>query len=164
MTHSAGATAEDVKMGHDTDHGRKSCRAGKKRWSGLEIVTMVGGFIVFWPLGLLALGAKLVRGEMWTGASHGAPPWAAYKEWKHAYKPEGFGFANAPWQKQQSTSGNEAFDAYRKQQLERLEAERRKLEDEQRVFSEHLAKLRRAKDQDEFDRFMAERNATSGQA
>ena len=167
MTHSAGATVEDAGTAHETEHGHKSCRKGKKRWSGLEIVTMVGGFIVFWPLGLLALGAKLVRGEMWTGASQGAPPWAAYQEWKRTHRPEGFGFANAPWQhrwQHQASSGNEAFDTYRKQQLDRLEAERRKLEDEQRVFAEHLAKLRRAKDQDEFDRFMAERNATSGQA
>jgi hypothetical protein len=39
-----------------------------------------------------------------------------------------------------------------------LEAERRKLEEEQKAFADHLAKLRRAKDQEEFDRFMAERN------
>jgi hypothetical protein len=165
MTHSASATVEGVGVEHDTGHGHKSCRNGKKRWSGLEIVTMVGGFIVFWPLGLLALGTKLIRGEMWPGASHGAPPWAAYKDWKQTHRPEGFGFANSQWQRRwnhRATSGNEAFDTYRKQQLERLEAERRKLEDEQRLFAEHLAKLRRAKDQEEFDRFMAERNAAPG--
>ncbi len=162
MTHSAGATAEDLGMGHYADHGHKSCRKGKYRWSGLEIVTMVGGFIVFWPLGLLALGTKLVRGEMWSGASQGAAPWAAYKDWKHAQKPDGFGFANSHWQ-HRASSGNEAFDTYRKQQLDRLEAERRKLEDEQRAFTEHLAKLRRAKDQEEFDRFMAERNTATQQ-
>jgi hypothetical protein len=44
-------------------------------------------------------------------------------------------------------------------QLARLEEERRKLDDEQKAFRDHLARLRKAKDQDEFDRFMAERNA-----
>ena len=39
------------------------------------------------------------------------------------------------------------------------EEERRKLDEEQKAFREHLARLRKAKDQDEFDRFMAERNA-----
>lgn len=46
-------------------------------------------------------------------------------------------------------------------QLERLEVERHKLEEEQKAFAEHLTKLRRAKHQDEFDRFMAERNLPS---
>jgi hypothetical protein len=45
--------------------------------------------------------------------------------------------------------------------LARLEEERRKLDEEQRAFGEYLAKLRKAKDQDEFDRFMAERVARS---
>jgi hypothetical protein len=41
--------------------------------------------------------------------------------------------------------------------LRRLDEERRMLEEEQKAFREFVEKLRRAKDQDEFDRFMAER-------
>ena len=48
-------------------------------------------------------------------------------------------------------------------ELARLEEERRKLDDEQKAFSEHLERLRKAKDQDEFDRFMAERKAPSAE-
>jgi hypothetical protein len=44
-------------------------------------------------------------------------------------------------------------------QLARLEEERCKLDEEQKAFREYLARLRKAKDQDEFDRFMAERRA-----
>ena len=55
-------------------------------------------------------------------------------------------------------SGNAAFDAYKREQLKRLDEERRKLEDEQKAFRDFVEKVRRAKDQDEFDRFMAERN------
>ena len=58
-----------------------------------------------------------------------------------------------------ASSGNAAFDEYKRTQLARLEEERRKLDDEQKAFRDHLARLRKAKDQDEFDRFMAERNA-----
>ena len=47
-------------------------------------------------------------------------------------------------------------------ELERLEAERRKLDEERREFSEFLRDLRRAKDHDEFDRFMAEREENDG--
>ena len=58
-----------------------------------------------------------------------------------------------------ASSGNAAFDDYKRTQLARLEEERRKLDEEQKAFREHLARLRKAKDQDEFDRFMAERKA-----
>ena len=53
-------------------------------------------------------------------------------------------------------SGNAAFDAYKREALDKLEAERRKLDEEQKAFHAFVDKLRRAKDQDKFDRFMAE--------
>jgi hypothetical protein len=157
----ASATAETLNQGHDGTYRRHRCgpRMGhKKRWAGAEIAAVVGGFIVFWPIGLAALGLKLFRGEMWNGASDGVTPWAAYKDWK-AKHPEGFQGFTAPNWAQGTSSGNSAFDAYKKEQLDRLEAERRKLAEEQKAFAEYLTKLRQAKDVDEFNRFMAERNA-----
>jgi hypothetical protein len=155
MNTGSAATAETLNPGNDGTYSRT--RSHKKRWSGAEIAAVIGGFIVFWPIGLAALGLKFFRGEMWTGASEGVAPWSAYKSWKdknpEAMKP----FTAKAWHSA-TGSGNTAFDDYKKQQLERLEQERRKLEDEQKAFAEHLSKLRRAKDQDEFDRFMAERN------
>ncbi len=136
--------------GTDYKSYRGCCGTMKKPWSPWEIGAVVGGFIVFWPLGLLALGLKMWKGEVWKGASEMNAPWKDFK------KSENYGFAKG-WQGH-GGSGNTAFDDYKKAQLERLEAERRKLEDEQRAFSEYLAKLRKAKDQDEFDRFMSERN------
>jgi hypothetical protein len=53
----------------------------------------------------------------------------------------GFGF---------SSSGNRAFDDYKAETL-------RRLEDEQNEFFEFLDRLRKSKDQAEFDQFMAER-------
>ena len=47
-------------------------------------------------------------------------------------------------------SGNAAFDEYREETL-------RKVADEQRGFREFLERLRRSKDKQEFDRFMADR-------
>ena len=41
----------------------------------------------------------------------------------------------------------------------RLDEERRKLDDEQRAFHDYLRRLSEARDKEEFDRFMAERNA-----
>lgn len=49
-----------------------------------------------------------------------------------------------------ASSGNEAFDTYRNDAL-------RRLEDEQREFRAFLERLRQARDQSEFDAFMADR-------
>ena len=54
-------------------------------------------------------------------------------------------------------SGNAAFDEWRSAELARLDEERRKLDEAQRDFAEYVDAIRRAKDREEFDRFMAER-------
>lgn len=144
-------TADSMSHGN----GARHCGGIKKRpWSLPEVAIVLGGFIVFWPLGLVALGLKLFKGELWRGSSEFTAPWKDKSASDMASKWQGH------WQNKwhQPSTGNAAFDDYRKTQLERLEQERRKLEEEQKAFAEYLAKLRRAKDQDEFDRFMAERN------
>jgi hypothetical protein len=128
---------------------KKWCGMG--RWSPWEIGAMVAGFVVYWPLGLVAIFAKWKFGQMWKGSAAGVAPWAGFS------LPE-FGSWNKAWPAAGvAGSGNAAFDEYRRAQLERLEQERRRLEDEQREFRAFVERLRRAKDQDEFDRFMAER-------
>ncbi len=129
-------------------------RFARNPWSVWEIGAMVAGFVIFWPLGLLALFLKWKNGEMWRGAAEAKAPWSGFKKpdfgsWKN-YRTAGF-----------SQTGNAAFDDYRRAQFQRLEEERRKLDEEQRAFSGFVEKLRRAKDQEEFDRFMAERGAAS---
>jgi hypothetical protein len=56
-------------------------------------------------------------------------------------------------------SGNAAFDEWRTAELARLDEERRKLDEAQREFAEYVDAIRRAKDREEFERFMAERRA-----
>lgn len=55
-------------------------------------------------------------------------------------------------------SGNSAFDDYRAAELKRLDEERRRLDEERRAFEQYVHDLRRARDKEEFDRFMSERN------
>jgi hypothetical protein len=60
------------------------------------------------------------------------------------------------------STGNHAFDEYRADAL-------RRLEEEQKEFTEFLERLRKARDKTEFDQFMAERtsrtqNASGGEA
>ncbi len=156
MTYSASAGLEQGGVTHKRGCGLSSMG----RWSAWEVGAMVAGFVVFWPLGLIAIFLKWKNGEMWKGSANTAAPWASLKMpdlsgwssgWNGGWKSQSYGFAG---------SGNAAFDDYKREQLKRLDEERRRLDDEQRAFRDFVERLRRAKDQDEFDRFMSERRAT----
>jgi len=122
-------------------------------WTPATIALMVIGFVVFWPLGLAML-AYILWGDrldgfkrdvnratdgLFAGCRRGAPR----------------GYAR---------TGNVAFDDWREKELERLAEERRKLDEMRDEFDEYARELRRAKDQEEFDRFMAERNRRTAPA
>ena len=115
-------------------------------WTPLTILLMVVGFIVFWPLGLAML-AYILWGDR-------VPEIRRYfvnakRDWSHESRCGRRGHAR---------SGNVAFDAYRKNELKRLEEERRKLDEDLRAFEGFMRDLRRARDQEEFDRFMRDRS------
>ncbi len=128
----------------------------KPQWGPLTIALMVLGFVVWWPLGLAML-AYILWGEVFGGSADKAQGFVnRAKAWKmencgpngHAYR--------GHWRN--SASGNAAFDDYRAEQLRRLEEERKRLDEEIGAFHEYMANLRKAKDREEFDRFMRERN------
>ncbi len=155
--------------GSATANDRRSRRV---RWRGVELFAMILGFIVFWPVGLAILFLKIwqkregrpdqdlvdfvrergseMRGQcMATRTQWGAADWGR-SEWKPFAGPR--------------PTGNSAFDDWRSAELARLEEERQKLVQAERDFAEHLDKLRRARDREEFDRFMSERSAQQRQA
>jgi Protein of unknown function (DUF2852) len=109
---------------------------GNPAWIALTVV----GFLIWWPLGLVALGYLVGSGRIarWTGC--GARRWQQSAQ----------GTPSGWWSSRSPSSGNRAFDEYRSETL-------RRLEDEQREFKEFLNRLRHAKDKAEFDQFMAER-------
>lgn len=98
------------------------------------IALMVFSFVFFGPLGLVVLFYMIWSGRMGCSKS----------ERKHRFGRKGF----AP-------TGNSAFDAYREETLKRLE-------EEQGAFESFMERLRKAKDQAEFDQFMDERRRPSG--
>ncbi|MBV8095339.1 MAG: DUF2852 domain-containing protein [Acetobacteraceae bacterium] len=113
---------------------------GRAAWVAATIM----GFWLFWPLGVAILMFLAWSGRMrafrmqpsrWNKYSAWAPPFGSVWGGRFQY--------SAP-------SGNQAFDEYRAETL-------RRLEEEQREFVEYLERLRRAKDKEEFDQFMAER-------
>ncbi|MBX3447233.1 MAG: DUF2852 domain-containing protein [Parvibaculaceae bacterium] len=101
---------------------------------GAWIAMMVIGFIVFWPIGLALLFYMI-----WSGKMQG---------WKR----DGLHGCASQFRSHRRSSGNTAFDSYRDDML-------KKLEEEQKAFGEFMERLRRAKDQQEFDQFMNERRA-----
>jgi hypothetical protein len=136
---------------------------GGTRWTGVELIAMVLGFMVFWPIGLAILGFKYWQYK--TGGSDLQT--VATGAFRNARSAMGGFQASAPgqWARQNwtngftSSTGNAAFDAWKGAEIARLEAERRRLEDAHREFSEWLETVRKAKDREEFERFMNERRA-----
>jgi hypothetical protein len=126
----------------------------KPQWGPLTIALMVLGFIVWWPLGLAML-AYILWGEMFGGSADKAQTFVNRSK---AWARENCGPGSRNWHGgyNRHSSGNAAFDEYRAEQLRRLEEERRRLDEEINAFHEYMANLRKAKDREEFDRFMRE--------
>lgn len=117
-------------------------------WTPATIALMVIGFMVFWPLGLAML-AYIIWGDRLDG----------FKRDVNGSTDRFFGACRkaGSW-KAQPRTGNVAFDDWREAEFERLAEERRKLDETMAEFDTYARELRRAKDQDEFDRFMAARS------
>ena len=115
-------------------------------WTPLTILLMVIGFMVFWPLGLAML-AYIIWGDRIPEVRRHFGEMR--REFHGSYGPRG--------RHSGYRSGNAAFDDYRERELRRLDEERRKLDEERREFEEFVANLRRARDQEEFERFQRER-------
>lgn len=97
------------------------------------IAGMILGFILFWPIGLAILAYLIWSGKLMCSRNgHSLRSWRARA---------GLG----------GSSGNAVFDEYREETL-------RRLDEESREFRAFVERLRRAKDKEEFDRFMAERS------
>jgi hypothetical protein len=126
---------------HETRHG------WRKHWLyGWRLPVMILGFIAWWPLGLALLAFFAWR--------HGMPSSADFA-WMTPWKQRARDAVSGAFQP--TSSGNAAFDEHRAAVLKRLEEERRQLDAQQAEFAAFVQQLRRAKDQEEFDRFMAHR-------
>ena len=117
---------------------------GRPAW----IAVMVLGFILFWPVGLAILAYLLWSGRMGCGRHGDMSRWQQRMSDKWDRNVERWGREMRGFQ----SSGNRAFDEYREETLTRLE-------EEQREFRAFLDRLRKAKDKEEFDQFMADRRS-----
>jgi hypothetical protein len=135
MEGSQGAAREDRK-------GPTWCR---QRWEPWEIALMVSGFVVFWPAGL-----AILTWILWRHSGQPVPRLALLERLRGrpltGLRPH----------------ANSAFEDWKRGELDRLEQERRRLAQAEQDFSDFLDQLKRARDREEFDRFMAARNPASG--
>lgn len=131
----------------------KSCMI-KPAWTPATIGLMVLGFVVFWPLGLAML-AYILWGDRFEGLARDARD-----QWRGS--PLKGAFENMSSTAGHPRTGNVAFDDYRERELKRLEEERAKLDTMRAEFDDFLRELRRARDQEEFDRFMAKGGRSGG--
>lgn len=136
---------------------RSGCGRPPRR--ALEIAGIVLGFIYAWPLALAYLGWKVA----------GYPKQAEAKAFfeRHVGRSyDGMFSAAPPFRSpfRAGGTGNFAFEEYRRAELARLEEERRRLDEEANAFGDFVEELKRAKDREEFDAFMAKRRSGNGTA
>lgn len=134
------------------------------RWTPSDFVALGVAFLIRWELGLAFLALKL-----WHQAS--------------GSRTSTFAFARGKWEALiglvrgvtggnslpfslhvgPRSSGNAAFDRWRREELVRLDAERGKLASAEREFARYRDELLHAKDREDFERFMRAHDARSSQ-
>jgi biopolymer transport protein ExbB/TolQ len=121
------------------------------RWRPFELAALVIGFAMWWPLGLAVIALKIAQ-------RRGYAVEGLYARAQDAFS-RARPFAQGPrqWQPFAAGTGNSAFDDWRNAELAKLEEERRKLDAAHKAFADHLDNLRRARDREEFESFMAAR-------
>lgn len=125
-----------------TDGFRHDRSGPRRKW---EIAGIILGFIVAWPAALAYLAWKLV----------GYPVPNAWRD----FFAKNFSYPFDRPTRFAGGSGNSAFEEYRRAELARLDEERRRIDEEAREFRGFVEELKRAKDRQEFDSFMAKRRA-----
>lgn len=116
-------------------------------WTPVTIAMMIIGFMIFWPLGLAML-AYILWGDRLDQFK---------ADVNNVTEKASDIFAKGPGSFAQNRTGNVAFDDWREAELKRLHEERIKLDEMRAEFDDYARELRRAKDQQEFDTFMAHR-------
>lgn len=118
-------------------------------WHPLNIAAMVLGFIIFFPVGFAILAWNIWTARADRHAMAGMPAAGFPDMWR----------GNGTERDLARHSGNSVFEDYKRETLARLEEERRRLVAEQQAFASFLDDLKKAKDREEFERFMRDREA-----
>lgn len=123
--------------------------ARQSNWSAINILTMVVGFVIFWPLGLFMI--------YWivTGRHASELPAASRRLWSRLsglWSSGGFRFTGHD---SVETSHNAVFDRFQQTQYDRISEIRDEINERARRFAEFRAQARERSDAEEFNQFMA---------
>ncbi len=108
------------------------------RWNGINIAVMVVSFVLFWPFGLVVLYWIL------KGRDVRDLPATARSQW-HTLRSGGF-----------RRSDNVVFDEYQQTQYDRIKEIQHEIDCRAKRFVQFRKDVQRRKDQEEFNRFMAD--------
>ena len=121
------------------DKGDRCCGIGSSAiWSVSNIVAMVIGFVLFWPLGLFVLYWILKGRNVTDMRSHLSEKWNRFKG------------------KESGASGtdNQVFNEYQQTQYDRIREIKDEIKERARRFAEFRSDAKRRADEEEFRRFM----------
>ena len=139
-----------------------ACRSGPFPRRSFEIGAIVVAFVYWWPVAVAYVAWKIAGypafAQLRDLARNGPSNFAAGAPSRFA---QAFETARHGGMSRGGT-GNLAFDDYRRAEIERLEARRRALQEESRAFAAFVEELKRAKDREQFDAFMAKRRSENG--
>ena len=155
-----GGWSNAARQGTWTDIGRadRATRRKQRGWTSADVAVLVVAFVIRWELGLAFLALKLwhqASGYDGSVFSFARMKWNGLVALTRAMLDGGslpFSLNLGP-----KSSGNLAFDAWRRGELERIESERLKLQTAEREFTSYRDDLLQARDREAFDRFMQAR-------
>ncbi len=146
-------------MSNSASQNQYKYEHNNSNWSGTNLAVMIGGFVLFPPIGFIAL-AWMVFGK--NVDIIGTIKGKASKMSRSSHC-KGRGH-----RRHYGNTGNMAFDTYKAESISKLEEEmqRRKeqLKEEQTAFNEFVINLQQSKDQAEFNQFMKAQQAAENAA
>ncbi len=139
MTASSTSTVEETGY-----RSRSQCGRGwgkNANWTGINIAGMVVGFVLFWPAGLVVL-YWIMKGR-------------DVRDLPHAVR-EQFSQMTGGNGRRNGSSENVVFNDYQQTQYDRIREIKAEIKERSRRFEEFRAGAQRRKDEEEFNRFMAD--------
>lgn len=141
---SASSTSQPAKR------SRGRCCGGRRNgsnWSGANIATMVLGFVLFWPIGLFVLWWIMIGRDV-----RDIPQWF-YQQWTWV---TGMRNGNLSFV-EGGNSDNVVFNEFQQTQHDRIREIKEEIKARAHRFTDFRADVKRRADEEEFNRFMADK-------
>lgn len=129
--------------GRCRQHGNNKCG----NWSGLNVTAMILGFVLFWPVGLLIMFSNMSGRDV--------------KDLPQGIRDLWSGITGI-WNRNDSFSRpdyseNDVFNEYQQTQFDRIHEIKEEIKARSRSFREFRENLKRRANEEEFNRFMADK-------